>query len=487
MREKVIIAGVDAAYPEVAPFDPSEPFPELAGGALLSRPNVVFSAVRETMRLAGLDAARFGAPDWNPLGRWITPGQTVLLKPNFVREKHPRDPAGWIYTVTHGSIIRAVAEYVAIALAGSGRIVVGDAPQTDSSFEKVAELTGTRAVADSFRARGVEFELVDFRKEMWEERDGVIVAKRDLPGDPRGYVAFDLGEGSCFQGHRGAGKYYGAFYDEGLVNAHHSGGRHEYLIAGSAIAADVYINLPKLKTHKKTGVTLNLKNLVGINGDKNWLPHHTEGTPSTGGDQFPSRSLIRTIEQRAGKLARRLAVKLPGAGTLVLKAARTVGTRVAGDTETVVRSGNWHGNDTTWRMALDLNACLIWGVDGGFLRTSGDPKPYLSFVDGIVAGEGSGPLNPDPVKAGIVAFGSQPADIDAACAWLMGFDPEKIPVIREAYSRAHFPIGTGSWRDVEVSSNDPRWNRPLTSIPRTDCFTFRPHFGWTGALEREEG
>ena len=60
-------------------------------------------------------------------------------------------------------------------------------------------------------------------------------------------------------------------------------GTHEYLISRSAMDADVFINLPKLKTHKKVGVTLSLKNLVGINGDKNYLPHFCIGTPAEGG------------------------------------------------------------------------------------------------------------------------------------------------------------------------------------------------------------
>ncbi len=37
----------------------------------------------------------------------------------------------------------------------------------------------------------------------------------------------------------------------------------------SPLVADVFINLPKLKTHKKCGLTVNLKSLVGINANKN--------------------------------------------------------------------------------------------------------------------------------------------------------------------------------------------------------------------------
>ena len=60
--------------------------------------------------------------------------------------------------------------------------------------------------------------------------------------------------------------------------------------------ADVFINIPKLKSHKKVGLTCALKNLVGINANKNWLPHHTEGTPDKGGDQFPAATMKARLE-----------------------------------------------------------------------------------------------------------------------------------------------------------------------------------------------
>jgi uncharacterized protein (DUF362 family) len=484
MREPVTVWEGQASYPATPPFHPHADFPELPGGPLSNEPNPAFEGVRECLRLAGLDAERFGRPDWNPLACFIRPGHTVLLKPNWVREKHPRDLHGWRYTVTHGSVIRAVAEYVAIALRGSGRIVVGDAPQTDSDFGAIARVTGASAVAAWFRGRGLDFDLIDFRRERWVERGGVIVERIALPGDPGGYVSFDLGSDSRFVGHQGEGHYYGAFYDEGEVNSHHTGGHHEYLISGTAIAADVFINLAKLKTHKKTGVTLNLKNLVGINGDKNWLPHHTAGHPRIGGDQFPSGSVGRFVERHLGRLARRVAIEMPVVGPWLLARARNIGTAVLGDTEHVVRSGNWHGNDTTWRMALDLNTILMYGGADGSLRSDVAPKTYLSFVDGILAGQGSGPLNPDPVPCGVVAFGSRPADVDATCAWLMGFDPDALPVIAQAYRPSRFPIGDGDWRSVPVVSNRPEWNGALTSIADHDCFDFEPHFGWKGAVER---
>ena len=43
-----------------------------------------------------------------------------------------------------------------------------------------------------------------------------IVERRTLPGDPEGYVRFDLKNDSEFYDHTGAGgNYYGADYDSG--------------------------------------------------------------------------------------------------------------------------------------------------------------------------------------------------------------------------------------------------------------------------------
>ena len=74
--------------------------------------NTVYEAVRRCLYHAGLDRERFGSTEWNPFHGLVRPGDFVLLKPNLVKEAHPRDPDGWKYVLTHGSIIRAVSDYV---------------------------------------------------------------------------------------------------------------------------------------------------------------------------------------------------------------------------------------------------------------------------------------------------------------------------------------------------------------------------------------
>lgn len=451
-------------------------------------PGAASALVRLCLELAGGDPERRGKREWNPLRALIRPGEVVVLKPNLVKEEHPRDPEGWRYVTTHGSVIRAVADYVWKAMDNRGTVIVADAPQTDSSFDRVCEVTGLRDLERHYRGAGLDFRLVDLRLEEWVFRNGVVQSRRKLAGDPLGYVDFDLASSSEFVGHGGAGRYYGADYDSDTLNSHHTGGKHEYRIARTAIDCDVLFSLPKVKTHKKAGVTLALKNLVGINGDKNWLPHHTEGLPSDGGDERPSGAGSRAAERTLVKRMRTVSESVPVVGPKLHAAARSLGERIFGSTEEVVRSGNWYGNDTLWRMCLDLNKIAAYGrVDGTMPERPIAARRHYALADGIVAGEGNGPMNPDPVNWGVVAFSTNPACLDAACSVLMGFDPDRIPVIANAFRSDVYPLVSGAWQDVEVKSNEPSWCGRLGDVGDRVTTRFKPHFGWRGHIEWERG
>ncbi|MGH8677250.1 MAG: DUF362 domain-containing protein, partial [Burkholderiales bacterium] len=307
-------------------------------------PPTVRHSVRQTVDLLGISWRQF-----------VRPGERVLLKPNFIRESHTQRADEWEQIITHGTVIAAVARQVAAALEGKGAITIADAPQTDSDFEKICERAQIPQLCQSLvhEFPGVAVEVLDLRREAWRSRNGVIVEKRKLPEDPRGYAQINLAEKSSFHGKRA--RFYGADYDTAFTAAHHTNGRHEYLLSRSAMDADVFINLPKLKTHKKVGVTLSLKNLVGINGDKNFLPHFSIGTPDEGGDEFPRSDAAAKVQSRAIRAFKAAAKRSGRAARLWGPAAKRVGTKIFGDTGSVVRSGNWHGNDTTWRMVLDLN------------------------------------------------------------------------------------------------------------------------------------
>jgi uncharacterized protein (DUF362 family) len=416
----------------------------------------------------------------------VTPGEWVVIKPNLVKEAKENDPAEWESVITSGCLIEAVCGDVCRKLSGKGRVTICDAPQTDSSFKKIAERLDLHGIAERCQAdHGVPVEVVDLRNEEWVSEGGIITERRRLAGDPNGSIAFNLGKESLFYRHSGEGRYYGADYDAGVVNSHHHGEVHEYLICATPVLADVFINMPKMKTHKKTGVTLSLKNLVGINADKNWLPHHTEGAPKSGGDQFPDLGARERLEQGAVGFARNLARNVPVIGPKVAQKLRKAGTAAFGDGGTVIRSGNWHGNDTTWRMVLDLNRCLLFGNPDGTLRRD-RPKRYYTVVDGIVGMEGMGPMQGDPVRSGIVVGGTDPVATDLVAARVMGFDWRKIPVIREAFRLESLPITAVSPEEIQVVSDVEGWSGTFPELAGREFLRFEPHFGWKGHVEYDE-
>jgi uncharacterized protein (DUF362 family) len=414
----------------------------------------------------------------------IEPGDRVVLKPNWIKEHDERFPGPdrWQHIVTHPTVIEATALWAAEQLRGSGSVVICDAPQTDSSFVTLRQYCQLDSMVARCRAAhpGVVFQLLDLRPEEWHAIDGVTVAKTALPGDPAGHTHIGLNTASEFVDYSGQGRLYGASYDMAETNERHSGTRHEYLLCRTPMDADVLINLPKLKTHKKVGVTCALKNLVGINANKNWLPHHTEGTPDRGGDQFPTSTGKTRLEHSWMGSAKRWLKDRPGLSRAFIPLKR-LGRLYFGDTQTVVRSGNWHGNDTCWRMVLDLNKCLFFFDGAGRRRTK--PLRYLCVVDGIIAGEGNGPMAADPKPCGVVLAGMHPVAVDCVAATLMGFDWRKLRLLSHSFHLRELDFVPFAAGDVLVQSNHPGWSGTLDGME--DTFRFRPHFGWLGAIERE--
>ena len=473
------------------PFGPGKAHPELTpllGESASGEPaNHVYDAVRSALAALGLDAERFGSEHWNPLGSLAGSGARIVLKPNFIRHWNPLAGASVESVVTHGSILRAAADYAFLAAGPGGSVAIAEAPQHDCDWQRMLAIAGLDELVAWYDSLGLELELIDLRRECVSYRDGVIVERRALPGDPAGYRLVDLGSRSAFAGSGlDPRRFRGADYDPGPTTEHHAAGRNEYLLSETALRADLLVNLPKLKTHKKTGVTLALKNLVGINGDKNLLPHHCVGSPAEGGDEYPGeRWLDRWRSQAIEKLRPLLA---RGIGTRWVRWARRAETAARGDA--FVRAGNWHGNQTTWRMCLDLNRCFYYSdARGSHFEAEAPVRRVLTLLDGVVAGEGEGPLAPRDVPLGAVLAATDPLALDLAAVRLMGYDESRIPKIREAMADPTLRVTQvrepGDVRVFEVPmAGSHAVARRLEEIAAER--TFEPHPGWRGQLERLE-
>ncbi|MCR9095928.1 MAG: DUF362 domain-containing protein [bacterium] len=476
-----------------APWGPGKSYPEidrlLGEGADEGPPNGVYAAVRGALIGLGLDASNYGTPDWNPIGDLARPGSRIVLKPNFIRHWNPASDGrgGTVDSViTHGAIVRAVADYAMIAAGPDGSVAIAEAPQMDCDFPSIRRIVGLDQIVgvyeDSIRR---ELEVIDLRREAVIYKDGIIDERHPLPGDPAGYRAVDLGDRSFFTGSGlDPNRFRGADYDPGPTAEHHSGGRNAYLLSETVLSADLVINLPKLKTHKKTGVTLALKNLVGINGDKNWLPHHSLGSVSEGGDEFPQDSLIDRLRSRATEIARPLLAK--GKGLKIFQMARRVETAARGDQ--FIRSGNWYGNRTTWRMCCDLNRCLYYSdKEGLHLDHDGPVRTVLTLIDGVLAGQGEGPLAPADVPLGAVIASADPVAVDLAAIRLMGFDEQRLAVVRGPMEDEDARItGVRSAADVTVGecAEDADGVAEKTLDDITAASPFEAHAGWVGHIEQ---
>jgi len=474
----------------VPPYGPGVAYPELAalgGGADEpgATPNGVYAAVRAALRGLGLDADRFGGADWNPLGDLVRRGGRIVLKPNFIRHWNPSREGSVESVITHGAMLRAAADYAFLAAGPEGSVAIAEAPQQDCDFDRIRALCGLDALVSHYRQTGRGLEVIDLRREAVEFEDGIVVRRRALPGDPAGYREVDLGERSFF---RESGldprRFRGADYDPGPTSDHHSGGHHAYLLSETVLRADLVVNLPKLKTHKKTGVTLAIKNLVGINGDKNWLPHHSVGAAADGGDEFPEGRWIDRLRSRAIEWARPQLARARFLGAF--RAARRL--EVAARGRDFIRSGNWHGNRTTWRMCLDLNRCFYYSDAKGLHLDAEKPvRRVLTILDGVVAGEGDGPLAPRDVPLGAVIASCDPIALDLVAVRLMGFDENRIPKLREAMQDAGPRVTEVrraedvQVREVSTESFAVR-SRGLDELRAERAFV--PHPGWQGFVER---
>ena len=488
---RVSLARTEPGYAALEPpFGPGKAYPEmvtLLGERAGEGPaNPAYAAVRAALVGLGLDAARFGTPEWSPLGALVRRGGRIVLKPNFIRHWNPFAEGTIESVITHGSVVRAVADYAFLAAGSEGSVVLAEAPQQDCDFDRIREIVGLDPIVRFYEeALHRELEVIDLRREAVIFRDGIIVSRNPLPGDPKGYRAVDLGERSFFTGSGlEPGRFRGADYDPTVTTEHHVGGRNAYLLSETVLSADLVVNLPKLKTHKKTGVTLALKNLVGINGDKNWLPHHSVGAPGEGGDEFPGSRWIDRLRSHATELARPLLRR--GVGLGFFRVARRLENAARGTD--FIRSGNWHGNRTTWRMCCDLNRCLYYSDASGLhLEAPAPVRTVLTVIDGIVAGEGEGPLAPGDVPLGVILAGTDPVAVDLAAVRLMGFDERhiqkvweptrdpgpRITAVREPGDVLVAETAAGSFAVRELGLDEIQAARP-----------FAPHPGWLGHIER---
>ncbi len=135
------------------------------------------------------------------IGRFVSPGQRVLLKPNLLSAKSPERAI-----TTHPDLVRVIAEKV---IEAGGTPLIGDSPGgAIRGVKRVWENTGMQKMAS-----GARIDLVNF------ETSGAKLIKK---------------------------------------------GKYDFYISKAVLEADTIINIAKLKTHTLTLFTGGVKNIFGV-------------------------------------------------------------------------------------------------------------------------------------------------------------------------------------------------------------------------------
>ncbi|MCX6983001.1 MAG: DUF362 domain-containing protein [Verrucomicrobia bacterium] len=413
----------------------------------------------------------------------------VVIKPNWVKhQEHADFPITALVTST--GLIEQCIQACLQKYPRLEKITVGDVPLQTCDWAVLLAQTGVDRLIEKYRGHAQPvIQFLDLRRERWRPEGGFMELDAAHPGDPLGYSEIMIDDTSLLdEVSHNAASFRVSDYDPSETVSVHRKGQHRYLIARTVLEADLVINLPKMKTHQKTGVTGALKNLVGINGSKAYLVHHQLGLPSAGGDEFPedvSRWILwqARLRERFQKKSR-LLFKLLKSGWEVVKKLRgikTVGTKENLAGTFYVGSGSWYGNDSIWRMVYDLNRIIRFAhADGGPLRAEPE-RQFVSIMDGLVAGEGNGPLQPLPVQAGVMLASRSPFLVDFAMAKLMGFDFRKIRLLA---NWRRFPDAAFSGFEpctFAVTLNGQRSDRGIEAIPVLQHFLPPP--GWRNHIE----
>ncbi len=432
--------------------------------------------------------------DSPPLTAWVADilpdgnFKRIVIKPNWVHhEVSPDFPIRAL--VTSPEVIEAAIEACLMKYPGVEKISVGDVPLQSCDFERLLDQSGTNRLVQKYgHYRKPEITFQDWRRERFKMKCGYLVPSFEGSfGDPCGYREVVLDGRSHLEPISGRRVRFGVSdFSAEEMKSKQGVGRHRYLIAGSVLEADLIVNLPKMKTHQKAGITGALKNLVGCNGEKAYLAHYIKGRPCDGGDEFPPDTtwIVRLqARTREGVQKRsRLLFTLLRPVWLVIK--RLWGIRTHGAEGNLggrfyQAAGSWYGNDTIWRMVFDLNCIIRYAKAGGGELAGTPQRTCVSILDGLVAGEGNGPLQPLPVEAGVMIASENPFLADVVMSRLMGFDWRKIPSLN------HHRDFKGEWGgfdpdDIEIRENSSCLRGVMALQP---LCVFKTPPGWRGHLE----
>lgn len=293
------------------------------------------------------------ADDGDPIGylkTLVRPGGTVLIKPNWV------EPSYWYNgKITHPTLVWQMAAMAAAAVGAEGHVLVAEGTAEARDWGPIVRYTGSDHTVAGQRANGLPVRLMD------------------LDAARNGRLSVYLGRLSRFASSNEV--YYDAH--SGRMGRIGDGRVGRYLIARPVIDADLVIDFAKAKIHCSAGVTLGLKNFLGI------VPANDGPYGDNASKDVPHSSADERADGR------------------VLVSNRTLGYSMA-----------------------DLAAAATYVARDGSVQRRAQ-RNLLYVVDGIISG-GNYQYNPTPKLTGWVAASRDPVALDHVGTRLLGFDVAKV-------------------------------------------------------------
>jgi hypothetical protein len=132
-------------------------------------------------------------------------------------------------------------------------------------------------------------------------------------------------------------------------------------------------------------------------------------------------------------------------------------------------------------MALDINRALMYADATGQLQAVPTRRRF-AVVDGIVAGEGVGPIYASPARLGLVLAGFNPVAVDVVATEIAGFDHTRIPMLANAVREHALPLLEGGIAALEVRSESGSMG--LAALRLQPATHLAAPLGWVGHMER---
>jgi len=489
MNDFFINISRDSSYPSSKyNYNPDCHYPEYpwSNTDISKEKNHVYNMVRDCLIGLKLDIDNLNTEKWNPFGQFIKEGNTVVIKPNWVMHKNKNinvTENSLECLITHPSVVRAVADYCLIALKGSGNIIVGDAPMQGCNLEKLIEISGYNELFAFYNQHSVHVTPSDFRHySTIVNKHKVLTGKKYNNSET---FEVDLGEKSRFVSTVEKGKkYLVSDYSKKITNRYHQAGTHKYLIDKRVLSADVLINICKPKCHRLAGFTGALKNVVGITYDKACLPHRTSGSKTEGGDEYLNNSFLKRIISRILYLKIDFEERdLFGLAFMMRYLYGLLYYLMKNTSKDKFLIGSWYGNDTVWRMVLDLNHILLYADKNGNLNDKRQ-RTIFNLADMIISGEGNGPISPEPKKLGILLAGNDSVIMDSLICEIMGFDYQKVPIVFQ--SLADNELKPQNETKSIFYSNAAEFNgKRIEDLDFPLSWRFKPYQTWQGFIEKD--